>query len=139
MSRSVLICDDEAHIVRAAEFKFKKGGYEVVCAYDGEEGWEILQKFKPDIIITDYQMPRMDGLELIDRIRSNPATADIPIIMLTAKGFEISHETTSRRFGVIAVLPKPFSPRELFHRVEEILDQNIKAGPAGIHEQAEAT
>jgi len=123
MTRSILLCDDEPHIVRAAEFKFKRGGYEVVCASDGEEGWEVLQTFKPSIIITDYQMPRMDGLELISRIRGNAATADIPIIMLTAKGFELSHEATCGQFGVIAVLPKPFSPRELFQRVEEILDE----------------
>ena len=123
MTRRILLCDDEPHIVRAAEFKFKRGGYEVVCASDGEEGWDVLRTFRPDIIITDYQMPRMDGLELIARIRSHAETADIPIIMLTAKGFELSHDATYGRFAVIAVLPKPFSPRELFQRVEEILNE----------------
>jgi DNA-binding response OmpR family regulator len=137
MSRRILVCDDEAHILRAAEFKFKKGGYEVLCASDGEEGWEILQTFKPDIIITDYQMPRMDGLELIERIRSNASTAEIPIIMLTAKGFELSHETTRGRFGVIAVLPKPFSPRELFQRVEEILNERARSQSAEHRVEAE--
>jgi len=121
MTRRILLCDDEAHIIRAAEFKFKKAGYEVMCASDGEEGWEILQSFKADIVITDYQMPRLDGLGLISRIRENPQTAEIPVIMLTAKGYELSREATCGRYGVVAVLPKPFSPRELHLRVEEIL------------------
>ena len=137
MPRRILLCDDEAHIVRAAEFKFKKGGYEVVCASDGEEGWEILQTFKPDIVITDYQMPRLDGLGLINRIRSNPSTAEIPVIMLTAKGFELSHESTCGRLGVVAILPKPFSPRELFQRVEEILNESLRARSLENRVQAE--
>ena len=68
MSKRILLCDDEIHILRAAEFKFKRAGYEVVLAGDGEEGWERIQEQIPDIVITDCQMPRLSGLGLAERI-----------------------------------------------------------------------
>ena len=121
MSHRILLCDDEAHILRAAEFKFKRAGFEVLCASDGEEAWELVTSLHPDIVITDYQMPRLDGLGLIARIRAHAETANLPVLMLTAKGYELSHEATCGTYGVVAVLPKPFSPRELHQRVVEIL------------------
>jgi DNA-binding response OmpR family regulator len=122
MGKRILLCDDEPHILRAAEFKFKRAGYEVACASDGEEGWELVNSFQPQILVTDYQMPRLDGLGLVIRVRENPETAQLPVFMLTAKGFELSHAETCEKYGIRAVLAKPFSPRELFQRVEEILD-----------------
>ncbi len=64
MSKRILLCDDELHILRALEIKFLRSGYEVITAGDGEEGWEQLQKLRPDIVITDCQMPRLNGLGL---------------------------------------------------------------------------
>ncbi|KKK62978.1 hypothetical protein LCGC14_2998950, partial [marine sediment metagenome] len=61
MSKRVLLCDDEIHILRAAEFKLKRAGYEVQTAGDGQEGWEAIEAQKPDILITDCQMPRLGG------------------------------------------------------------------------------
>ena len=90
MTKRILLCDDELHILRAAEFKFKRAGYEVVCANDGQEGWEQIEQQRPDIVVTDCQMPRLSGLGLAERIRQTPATADLPVIMLSAKGFELS-------------------------------------------------
>lgn len=121
MTGRLILCDDEVHILRAAEIKLSRAGYEVRCASDGEEGWELIQQQAPDMLITDYQMPRLDGLGLIERIRANEATRDLPIVMLTAKGFEISHEAVARQFGVLRVLAKPFSPRELLQLVNRTL------------------
>ena len=121
MAKRILLCDDEVHILRAAEFKFKHAGYEVRTASDGQEGWELIQQEKPDILITDYQMPRLDGFGLVQRVRQCDETADLPIIMLTAKGLEISHEELSRQWNVTAVIGKPFSPKALLKRVEQIL------------------
>ncbi len=127
MSRQILLCDDEVHILRAAGFKFKHAGFDVRTASDGQEGWELIEQQKPDILITDYQMPRLDGFGLVRRVRQCPATADLPIIMLTAKGLEISHEELSAQWNVTAVVGKPFSPRELLRRVEQILAEPCPA------------
>jgi two-component system, OmpR family, alkaline phosphatase synthesis response regulator PhoP len=121
MPKRILLCDDEAHILRAAEFKFKRAGYEVVCAFDGQEGWERLLEHRPDIVVTDCQMPRLNGLQLAERIRGTPETADLPVIMLSAKGFELSETEIREKFGISTLLTKPFSPRELFQRVEATL------------------
>jgi DNA-binding response OmpR family regulator len=121
MSKRILLCDDELHILRAAEFKFKRAGYDVVCANDGQEGWEIIQQGRPDIVVTDCQMPRLSGLGLAERIKKTPSTASLPVIMLSAKGFELSQEELRSQFGIRCLMAKPFSPRELFARVEAVL------------------
>lgn len=121
MPKRILLCDDELHILRAAEFKFKRAGYDVICANDGQEGWEQIEKQRPDIVVTDCQMPRLSGLGLAERIRQTPATADLPVIMLSAKGFEISSEELRAKYGIRCLMAKPFSPRELFGRVEAVL------------------
>ncbi|MCI0358250.1 MAG: response regulator [Planctomycetaceae bacterium] len=120
-AKRILLCDDEAHILRAAEFKFKRAGYEVFCAFDGQEGWEQLLEHRPDIVVTDCQMPRLNGLQLAERIHNTPETKGLPVIMLSAKGFELSQPDIHETFGIMALLPKPFSPRELFQRVEATL------------------
>jgi two-component system, OmpR family, alkaline phosphatase synthesis response regulator PhoP len=122
MKANVLLCDDEVHILRAAEFKLARAGFLVRCAYDGQEAWEAIGHECPDILITDFQMPRLNGLELIARIRENPATRALPVVVLTAKGFEISPEELAEKLGVLAVLGKPFSPRELLRLVESITE-----------------
>ena len=121
MPRNLLLCDDEVHIVRAAEFKFRKAGYTVRCASNGEEAWAEIQQCKPDLLITDCQMPYLDGPSLCARIRANPETKDLPVLMLTAKGFELQHTDTAKQLGILAVIAKPFSPRELLEQVEQVL------------------
>lgn len=129
MTAQVLLCDDEIHILRAAEFKLARAGFRVRCANDGQEAWELIQAERPDVLVTDYQMPRLNGLELIQRLRSEPPTRDLPAIMLTAKGFEISPDELAQKWGVLAVLPKPFSPRELLRIVESAAGQTATARP----------
>jgi DNA-binding response OmpR family regulator len=121
MTKRILLCDDELHILRAAEFKFKRAGYEVICANDGQEGWERIQEQRPDIVVTDCQMPRLSGLGLAERIRQTPETSDLPVIMLSAKGFELPSSELRSQFGIRHLMAKPFSPRELFARVEAVL------------------
>lgn len=121
MAKRVLLCDDEIHIIRAAEFKLVRAGFEVECAADGQAGWEAIQRHKPDIVITDCQMPRMSGLQLIERIRTTPETADLPVMMLTAKGFELSQQELLVKWNVLSVIPKPFSPRDVLQRVQDAL------------------
>lgn len=126
MPLSILLCDDEVHILRASEFKFARAGFEVRCASDGEEGWAAIQERKPDLVITDCQMPRLDGLGLAKRIRETPDAQDIPVLMLTGKGFEIPRTDTWREYGIVQILPKPFSPRELVAKAQQILELSGK-------------
>jgi DNA-binding response OmpR family regulator len=117
----VLLCDDELHILKAAEFKLSRAGFEVQCAGNGQEGWEAIQRRKPDLLVTDLQMPYLNGFQLAQKVRENPATSDLPIIMLTGKGYEMSKEEVTERFRITRVMNKPFSPRELLQAVEETL------------------
>lgn len=120
-TKSVLLCDDDVHILRAAEIKFSRAGFDVRSATDGLDAWREIERRCPDLVVTDCQMPRMSGLELVDRIRVTPSVQHLPVIMLTAKGFELSHETLLEQSGVAAVVCKPFSPRELLRMAEEVL------------------
>lgn len=130
MNKSVLLCDDEVHILRAAEFKFQRAGFDVRAAADGVEGWEQILARRPDLVITDWQMPRLDGFGLVQRIRAEESLSDLPIMMLTAKGFEVSHEELRTRWGVHAVIAKPFSLRELLLRASELLTTEPLAAAA---------
>jgi DNA-binding response OmpR family regulator len=121
MAKRVLLCDDEIHILRAAEFKLARAGFDVQIAGDGQEAWEAIQLQKPDVLITDCQMPRLDGFGLVQRVREDPNTRDLPVLMLTAKGYELSQEELAEKWNVAGLIPKPFSPRELLRLVEQIL------------------
>ncbi len=122
MAKRVLLCDDEIHIIRAAEFKLSRGGYDVECACDGQAGWEAMQRQRPDLVITDCQMPRLNGLALVERMRQHDDTKDIPVFMLTGKGFELSAQELAEKFNVLGVIGKPFSPRDVLQRVNEALN-----------------
>jgi DNA-binding response OmpR family regulator len=121
MCKKVLLCDDEIHILRAAELKVARSGYEVRIARDGEEAWKMIQDDLPDVLVTDVQMPRVDGFELSRRIRANPATKDLPILMLTAKGFELEQQEMMEKWGIVDIIAKPFSPRELVRLIDQIV------------------
>ncbi len=121
MGQRILLCDDEVHILRATEIKLSRAGFDVVCALDGEEAWEEIERTRPDLLITDCQMPRLDGVGLVKRIRSCQATRDIPVLMLTAKGFELERDDVVTRCGVKAIMAKPFSPRELLQCAQDVL------------------
>jgi CheY-like chemotaxis protein len=121
MAKRVLLCDDEIHIIKAAEFKLVRSGIEVECASDGQAGWEAIQRRRPDLLVTDCQMPRMNGIELVEAIRSVPELLDLPILMLTGKGFELPRDDLMGRLGVRNVIGKPFSPRDLQEQIMNIL------------------
>ena len=120
MSR-ILVCDDEPHIVHVVSTKLKNAGYDVVTAADGEEAFALAQECPPDLVITDYQMPLLSGLELCVKMRSTPVTSRVPAIMLTARGFSLQDDELSNT-NIKAVLPKPFSPREVLSQAKTILE-----------------
>lgn len=120
MSKKILVADDEAHIRHIVSMKLANAGYEVVTAEDGEEALELALAEHPDLVITDYQMPYLTGLEMCARLRANAATRQTPVLMLTVRGFDIeSHEMSAA--GIVSVLSKPFSPREVLGKVQELV------------------
>jgi DNA-binding response OmpR family regulator len=120
MSKHIVLCDDELAIVRATEIKLTRAGFRVTCCRDGLEAYEAIAREIPDALLTDCQMPRMTGLELVYRLRSRPETQSLPILMLTAKGFELPVEELREKWNVLDVVAKPFSPREVLQRVEAL-------------------
>ncbi len=120
--KKVLVVDDEIHIVHVVAIKLRNNGYEVVIAGNGAEAFELACEEKPDIIVTDYQMPVMSGLEFVGKLRSSEATRDIPVIMLTARNFAIE-DKQKEDLGISQCISKPFSPKELLENIEDILYQ----------------
>ena len=120
--KRVLIVDDEIHIVHVVAIKLRNNGYEVISADNGAEAFELACSEKPDIIVTDYQMPVMTGMELVEKLRQHEETKDTPIVMLTARSFAISKEQ-QEQLQISGCLSKPFSPRELLENIEDILYQ----------------
>jgi DNA-binding response OmpR family regulator len=121
MGPRILVCDDEPHIALALCMKFSNAGFEVETARDGEEGWRALQASPPDLMICDCSMPGIDGLELCQRVRNDPALRGLPIILLTARGLELEPEHVHGTLGIAKVVLKPFSPRDLLRDVQETL------------------
>jgi len=112
MKRKILAVDDERAIARLVEVNLVRQGYEVTLAYDGLEAIEKIRLERPDLIVCDVMMPRMDGFEVLRHLKADPATRDIPIIMLTAK----SQDTDVYKGwagGAAMYLTKPFNPMEL--------------------------
>ncbi len=122
--KRILVVDDEVHILHVVSLKLRNAGYEVLTAQDGREALELAQTERPDVLITDFQMPFLSGLELCRRLRQMPATREIPAIMLTARGFALEEKAMSDN-GIRICLHKPFSPRELLRLVDEMLASNM--------------
>ena len=126
----VLVADDEIHIIHVVAIKLRNNGYEVITAQDGAEAYELACEHKPDIVVSDLQMPIMNGFEFIEKLRANEFMADVPVIMLTARSFEIEDEE-KQRLKISECLSKPFSPKELLRIVEDVLYQQMVANESG--------
>jgi two-component system alkaline phosphatase synthesis response regulator PhoP len=118
--KKVLIVDDEIHIVHVVAIKLRNNGYEVISADNGAEAYDLALKEKPDIIVTDFQMPKMTGMELVEKLRQHAETKDIPVIVLTARSFAIPQEQ-QKKLQISGCLSKPFSPKELLGNIEDVL------------------
>jgi two-component system, OmpR family, alkaline phosphatase synthesis response regulator PhoP len=118
--RRILIVDDEPNIVLALELLMKKEGYEVHTVDDGERAVQAAKELRPDLILLDIMMPKMDGYEVCQRIRSDSLLKDVSIIMLTAKGREVEREK-GLALGADHYITKPFSTRQVVMKVKEIM------------------
>jgi CheY-like chemotaxis protein len=120
--KTILVADDESHILHVVSMKLRNAGYRVLTARDGREALEMAHHEKPDLIITDYHMPELSGLDLCQKLKEEPATAGIPAILLTARGYNLEPQDTEKS-GIQCMISKPFSPRQLLATVNELLQR----------------
>jgi DNA-binding response OmpR family regulator len=120
MPRTILVIDDEPELVKLLDYNLSKAGYLVISAKDGESGLAAARKHAPDAIILDIMMPGLDGWEVCKRLRQDPATAALPLLMLTAKGEE-GDRVLGLELGADDYVTKPFGVRELIARVKALL------------------
>jgi two-component system response regulator VicR len=132
MDKKILVVDDEKPIADILQFNLKKEGFEVYCAYDGNEALEMVEEVQPDIILLDIMLPLRDGMEVCREVRKK---YDMPIIMLTAKDSEID-KVLGLELGADDYVTKPFSTRELIARVKANLRRHQSlTGPAAAEEE----
>ena len=128
MPKQILIVEDEPGVAVAIQFLMEQQGYNVLVAENGEDALDIIYKYKPDLILLDIMLPRIDGYEVCEIVRLDPRYRDIKIIFLTAKGREVEI-AKGLALGADAYITKPFSNTELVSKVQELL--------ANTHETAE--
>ncbi len=119
----ILVVDDEPHIRKLVAFSLQRRDHEVFEAEDGPRGIALALKEQPDLILMDVMMPMMTGLEALERLKADPATADIPVAMLSAKSQEYEQAEGLSR-GAVKYVCKPFKPSELGDTVAELLAQS---------------
>jgi len=126
-SQSILVVEDEPDIRKLVQYNLVQERFKVLEAEDGEQALKILQREKPNLVILDLMLPGLSGLELCKLLRERPQTAQLPILMLTAKAGE-ADKVVGLEIGADDYLSKPFSPREMVARVRAILRRT--EGPA---------
>ena len=120
MPKEILIVDDEPSIVVPIQFLMEQQGYNVLVAENGEDALDVIYKYKPDLILLDIMLPRIDGYEVCEIVRLNPEYRNTKIIFLTAKGREVEI-AKGLALGANAYIVKPFSNTELIAKVKELL------------------
>src|SRR5262245_14499144 len=121
---TILLVEDDPDIRDLIAYKLAKAGFDIVQATDGIAALELARQHHPDLVILDVRMPRLSGLEVCRELRTLPATAKVPIIMLTARTRPQDLEQ-ARAAGASDYMSKPFSPRELQERVESVLQRAV--------------
>jgi two-component system, OmpR family, alkaline phosphatase synthesis response regulator PhoP len=124
--KRILVVDDEIYIVHILEFSLTMEGYSVLTASDGEEALRIIEQERPDLVVLDIMMPKLDGYEVCRRLRQDDQFRTLPVILLSAKGRPVDREA-GLQAGADDYITKPFSPRRLLEKMRELLDrQDLK-------------
>ena len=130
MSHRVLIVDDEPNIVISLEFLLKREGFAMSVARDGEAALAAIRSERPDLVVLDVMMPKLDGYAVLQTVRADPELAGTRILMLTAKGRE-AEQKKGLALGADAYMPKPFSTHELIANVRRLLGAETPKPPNG--------
>lgn len=126
MAKKILVLDDDLHMVHILSYKLRQEGYEVLTAHNGRDGYQLACQEKPDLVVTDFQMPIMSGFEMAVKLRENLDTTELPLIMLTARGHKIPPSELAKT-NIRSLMAKPFSARELVQNVTEQLGHGAAA------------
>ena len=116
----IVVIEDEADILEVLQYNLTREGYRVATSRDGEEGLAAVRRENPDLVLLDLMLPGLDGVEICRRLKADPTTASIPVVMVTAKGEE-TDVVLGLELGADDYVAKPFSPRELMARVRAVL------------------
>jgi DNA-binding response OmpR family regulator len=122
---TILVVEDEAHIRRVLEYNLKLDGFEVYLAEDGATGLKLARENKPDVILLDWLMPVMNGLQVLAELKTDSSTEHIPVFMLTAKGM-LNDVTQAIEMGADDYITKPFNPIQLGKTIREKLEKCAK-------------
>ena len=126
----ILVVDDEEDILELVRYNLEKNGYDVVCAATGEDAINEARRNPPGLVVLDLMLPGIDGLEVCKTLKNDPATATVPVLMLTARGDE-ADEVTGLELGAEDYVSKPFSPRVLLARVKAVLRRSARKPDPG--------
>jgi DNA-binding response OmpR family regulator len=121
MSKKVLIVDDEQNITISIAFLMRREGFEVLVAHDGAEGLRLIRAERPELVLLDIMMPKLNGFEVCQAVRADPSLAGVRILMLTAKG-RVAEMEKGMALGADGYMPKPFATKELVAKVRELLN-----------------
>jgi CheY-like chemotaxis protein len=124
-AQRILVAEDNPTIAGVLTFCLRQAGYDVTHASCGQSAWDLLCQESYDLVTTDFQMPRMTGGELCQRIRAEPRLAKLPVILLTCKGYELDTSRYLDELGVSRIIAKPFSPNALVKAVKQCLETNL--------------
>jgi two-component system alkaline phosphatase synthesis response regulator PhoP len=122
MAKRILIVDDEVQLVEMVKMRLEAAGYEIISAYDGQEGFDKAKRDKPDLIILDLMLPKMDGYKVCGLLKNDARYSNIPIIMFTARVRE-EDERLGRDLGAEEYVTKPFDPKILLSKIKELLGE----------------
>lgn len=128
-SQLILLADDEPHITHIISLKLKRAGFEVMVVEDGEMAFKTAVEHRPSAIVTDLQMPYLSGIELAQQLSKDPNCKDIPIILLTARGYAVEDEV-ERLPSIKKLLSKPFSAKDLLNDINALLVESGSEGQA---------
>lgn len=117
---TILVIDDEKDLIELVRYNLEKEGFDVIAATDGQSGLDVVKKHRPDLVMLDLMMPGLDGLQVCQRLRADPRSGRMPVIMLTAKATE-ADRVVGLELGADDYITKPFSPREVVARVKAVL------------------
>ncbi|MBI2091576.1 MAG: response regulator [Deltaproteobacteria bacterium] len=120
MTKKILIVDDEKDLVETLSFRLEAAGYAIITAFDGKEGLEKARSEKPDIVLLDIMMPKMDGYQVCRMLKFDDEYKHMPIIMLTARGQE-QDKKTGENVGADDYVTKPFDSGDLLTRIKKLL------------------
>lgn len=121
--KKILVVDDNRVMLNIIRFNLQRAGFAVAVALDGCEAWDLLQAGDIDLVITDYQMPRMNGEKLCRRLREDASLSNTPVILLSAKGLELDLARLQEEVGLYDIIYKPFSPSRLVATIHACLEE----------------